>query len=228
MNELIKCFIENYANILIMTKHFEVLKNTFGYSEFRVGQEEVIEKILNKFNTLTVMPTGAGKSLCFQIPALIFENQTIVISPLVALMDDQIAALKSLNISAERVHSGLDYNEKIRIWNYFLSQKIKILYMSPEALMKGQTISQLQKIKIDMFVVDEAHCISKWGADFRKEYEQLSELKNHFPDSIISAFTATADIDTRNDIVKKLNDNKSKTFLFGFNRENLSLQVTKK
>ena len=131
MNELIKCFIENYANILIMTKHFEVLKNTFGYSEFRVGQEEVIEKILNKFNTLTVMPTGAGKSLCFQIPALIFENQTIVISPLVALMDDQIAALKSLNISAERVHSGLDYNEKIRIWNYFLSQKNKnSLYVS--------------------------------------------------------------------------------------------------
>ena len=100
--------------------------------------------------------------------------------------------------------------------------------MSPEALMKGQTISQLQKIKIDMFVVDEAHCISKWGADFRKEYEQLSELKNHFFDSIISAFTATADIDTRNDIVKKLNDNKSKTFLFGFNRENLSLQVKQK
>ena len=211
-----------------MTKYFEVLKNTFGYSEFRVGQEKVIEKILNKFNTLTVMPTGAGKSLCFQIPALIFENQTIVISPLVALMDDQVAALKSLNVSAERVHSGLDYNEKIRIWNYFLSQKIKILYMSPEALMKEQTINQLQKIKIDMFVVDEAHCISKWGADFRKEYEQLSELKNHFPDSIISSFTATADIDTRIDIVKKLNDNNAKTFLFGFNRENLSLQVKQK
>ncbi len=206
----------------------KILQDVFGFTDFRVGQKDVIEAILNRTSTLTIMPTGAGKSLCFQIPALLFKHQTVVVSPLVALMDDQISGLKALNVNAERAHSGLDFSEKNKIWNDFITNKIKILYMSPEALMKESTINQLKKIKIDMFVIDEAHCISKWGADFRKEYEQLSELKNHFPNSVITSFTATADEDTRLDIKKKLNDSKAKVFLLGFNRTNLSLSVKHK
>ena len=174
------------------------------------------------------MPTGAGKSLCFQLPALLFENQTIVVSPLVALMDDQVIGLKDLGINAERVHSGMAESKRNQVWEDFKNKTIKILYISPESLMRKEMICALKPLNISMFVVDEAHCISKWGSDFRREYELLKELQNHFPEAIISAFTATADEETRADINNKLTNGKGKIFLYGFNRPNLSLAVQQK
>ena len=204
------------------------LLNIWGYTSFRTGQEEIIDNILNRENLLAVMPTGAGKSLCYQLPALLLENQTIVVSPLVALMDDQVIGLKDLGVKAERIHSGMPEYKRTQIWEEFANKQIKILYVSPESLMRNEMLSALKPLNISMFVIDEAHCISKWGSDFRREYELLKELQNYFPEAIISAFTATADEETRADINNKLSNGKGKIFLYGFNRPNLSLAVQQK
>ena len=180
-----------------MSELNKTLEDVFGYTSFRPGQEEVINHLMQKKKLLAVMPTGAGKSLCYQLPALLFENQTIVVSPLVALMDDQVIGLKDLGVKAERVHSGMPESQRTQIWEDFGNKQIKILYISPESLMRNEMLSALKPLNISMFVVDEAHCISKWGSDFRREYELLKELQNHFPEAIISAFTATADEETR-------------------------------
>ena len=206
----------------------QTLSDIWGYTSFRVGQEDIINHLIQKKSLLAVMPTGAGKSLCFQLPALLYENQTVVISPLVSLMDDQVNALKDIDVKAERVHSDMPEEEKIHAWKEFKKGTIKILYISPESLMKQTVLSELKLLNISMFVVDEAHCISKWGSDFRRDYEQLKELKTYFPNAIISAFTATADEETRADINKKLTNNNGKIFLNGFNRPNLSLAVQQK
>ena len=211
-----------------MSELIKTLEDVFGYRSFRAGQEEVINHLMNKKKLLAVMPTGAGKSICYQLPALLFKNQTIVVSPLVALMDDQVAGLKDLGVKAERVHSGMQESDRIQIWNEFRNKKIKILYISPESLMRNEILNALKPLNISMFVVDEAHCISKWGSDFRREYELLKELQNHFPGAIISAFTATADEETRIDINNKLTNGEGKIFLYGFNRPNLSLAVQQK
>ena len=211
-----------------MSELIKTLEDVFGYRSFRAGQEEVINHLMNKKKLLAVMPTGAGKSICYQLPALLFKNQTIVVSPLVALMDDQVAGLKDLGVKAERVHSGMQESERMQIWNKFRNKKIKILYISPESLMRNEMLNALKPLNISMFVVDEAHCISKWGSDFRREYELLKELQNHFPGAIISAFTATADEETRIDINNKLTNGEGKIFLYGFNRPNLSLAVQQK
>ena len=211
-----------------MSELIKTLEDVFGYRSFRAGQEEVINHLMNKKKLLAVMPTGAGKSICYQLPALLFKNQTIVVSPLVALMDDQVAGLKDLGVKAERVHSGMQESDRIQIWNEFRNKKIKILYISPESLMRNEILNALKPLNISMFVVDEAHCISKWGSDFRREYELLKELQNHFPEAVISAFTATADEETRIDINNKLTNGEGKIFLYGFNRPNLSLAVQQK
>ena len=211
-----------------MSELNETLEAVFGYTSFRPGQEEVINHLMQKKKLLAVMPTGAGKSLCYQLPALLFENQTIVVSPLVALMDDQVIGLKDLGVKAERVHSGMPEFKRTQIWEEFKNKQIKILYISPESLMRNEMLSTLKPLRISMFVVDEAHCISKWGSDFRREYELLKELQNYFPEAILSAFTATADEETRADINNKLTNGKGKIFLYGFNRPNLSLAVQQK
>ncbi|PPR16110.1 MAG: ATP-dependent DNA helicase RecQ [Alphaproteobacteria bacterium MarineAlpha9_Bin3] len=206
----------------------QILNNVFGYNSFRSGQEEIINMLLNKNNILAVMPTGAGKSLCYQIPALIFKRGTIVVSPLVALMDDQILALKEIGVSADRIHSHRGDKLNKETINNFKNGKIKILYLSPENLMSDKTLTELSNIDIDMFAIDEAHCISKWGVSFRPQYEQLSKLSTIYPNAIIAGFTATADKITREDIVKKLNKNDTKIFVQGFDRPNLSLAVEQK
>jgi len=211
-----------------MSELIKTLRDIFGYTSFRPGQEEVINHLMQKKKLLAVMPTGAGKSLCYQLPALHFENQTIVVSPLVALMDDQVTCLKELDVKAERVHSGMTESTRNQIWEEFKNKEIKILYISPESLMRDELLNALKPLNISMFVVDEAHCISKWGSDFRREYELLKELQNHFPEAIISAFTATADEETRADINNKLTNGEGKIFLYGFNRPNLSLSVEQK
>ena len=206
----------------------QTLSDIWGYTSFRNGQEDIINHLLQEKSLLAVMPTGAGKSLCFQLPALLYKNQTVVISPLVSLMDDQVNSLKDIGVKAERVHSDMSEVENIKIWGEFKKGAIKILYISPESLMRQTILTELKSLDISMFVVDEAHCISKWGSDFRKDYEQLKALKTYFPNAIISAFTATADEETREDINKKLTEGNGKIFLNGFNRPNLSLAVQQK
>ena len=204
------------------------LKEVFGFSEFRPGQEEIIKFLLNKQNVLAVLPTGAGKSLCYQLPALLFSGRTVVVSPLIALMNDQIAYLKALKIPADKVHSHCDYRQNQETLKAFINGQIKILYMSPEKLMNEKTLSYFRGLPIDMFVIDEAHCVSKWGAGFRPEYEQLSQLKEIFPQAVLAGFTATADIATRQDIAKKLTDGQCQMIVKGFGRPNLFLSVEPK
>ena len=206
----------------------KILKDRFGYSSFRPGQFEIIEAIILKKNILAVMPTGAGKSLCYQLPAIYSGSKTIVISPLVALMDDQIVSLKEVGLKATKIHSGLTREENVDQWRQFASGNSKILYLSPERLMQPRMLEALQKFPIALFAVDEAHCISKWGADFRPDYEGLSQLKNYFPSAGLAAFTATADKATRGDIIEKLTAGDCSIFLRGFNRPNLSLAVSTK
>lgn len=206
----------------------ELLKDRFGFSSFRPGQLEVIEAILAPENVLSVMPTGAGKSLCYQLPAVYSEQKTIIVSPLVALMDDQVAALSELGIQVSKVHSGLPRDENVQQWRQFASDTANIIYLSPERLMQPRMIAALQKFPVGLFVIDEAHCISKWGADFRPDYEALSKLKQFFPNAVIAAFTATADKATRADIVEKLTGGDCKVFVKGFDRPNLSLEVLPK
>ena len=206
----------------------QILNNVFGYNSFRRGQEEIINTLLNKKNILAVMPTGAGKSLCYQIPALLFNRGSIIVSPLVALMDDQILALKDIGVPAERIHSHLSEDQNKKSLHDFKDGIIKILYLSPENLMSEKTLYELRDIDIAMFAIDEAHCISKWGASFRPQYEELSKLSQIYPDAIIASFTATADKNTRDDIVHKLCNYNAKIFVQGFDRPNLSLAVEQK
>lgn len=203
----------------------QTLQNSFGFSAFRHGQEEIVEAILTGEHVLAVMPTGAGKSLCFQLPAVIQKTKTIVVSPLVALMSDQVAALKDNGIAAEMLHSGRLYDDNVISWRRFASDDTKILYLSPERLMQPRMIAALQKLPIGLFVIDEAHCISKWGAGFRPDYEALCGLQDAFPQAQIAAFTATADSATRRDISDKLTKGQSRQILHGFDRPNLSLAV---
>ena len=204
------------------------LKKTFGYLDFRQGQLEIIQKILTNKSILAVMPTGAGKSLCYQLPAIISKQLTIVVSPLVSLIDDQAKGLKENGVEVARIHSGQDYEVNVENWKLFASGTAKILYLSPERLMKDRMLLALKKCSIGTFVIDEAHCISKWGAAFRPDYEALSKLKDIFPDANIAAFTATADKQTRQDISDKLAVEKSNIILKGFDRPNLFLEVREK
>ena len=204
------------------------MKEKFGFSDFRSGQEEVVRLLLNKKHVLAVLSTGAGKSLCYQLPAILFSGRTVVVSPLIALMNDQTAHLHSLKIPADKIHSHCHFRQNQATLNAFIKGEIRILYMSPEKLMMEKVLNAFQKLPIEMFVIDEAHCISKWGAGFRPEYEQLSQLKDLFPQAVLAAFTATADKATRLDIVKKLTGNRSQIVVKGFNRPNLFLSVEAK
>ena len=204
------------------------LKTTFGYDHFREGQLEIVETLLHGDDAFVVMPTGAGKSLCYQLPAILSDRKTIIVSPLVALMDDQVAALRQNGVAASKIHSHQSYDENADQWRTFASPGPQLLYMSPERLMQPRMLEALKQQSVGMFVVDEAHCISKWGAAFRPEYEALSQLKTLFPDAQIAAFTATADEATRQDIVQKLSDENCRVFLKGFDRPNLSLAVLPK
>ena len=204
------------------------LKQYFGFSDFRPGQKEIIQALLANKNLLSVMPTGAGKSICYQLPAMLSDYKTIIVSPLVSLMDDQVASLKSNKLPAEKIHSNCTFEENGAAWRSFSQGEAKILYVSPERLMTDRMVASLNGLGIGMFVIDEAHCISKWGAGFRPDYNDLSRLQYLFPEAVIAAFTATADEATRNDIVEKLTSGNAAIFLRGFDRPNLSLAVLQK
>ena len=213
---------------ILKTKAKNNLNNVFGFSNYRDSQEEIVDCILNREDIITVMPTGSGKSLCYQLPALVFDNKTVVISPLISLINDQVDGLNLLGINAVKLHSNLSAEENRTSFRQFESNDCKIIYMSPERLMTDNMLMNLSELNVDMFVIDEAHCISKWGASFRPEYERLSLLKNKFPQAIITAFTATADYSTRIDISNKLTNGKAKIIVKGFDRPNLFLAVEQK
>ncbi len=206
----------------------EILNSVFGFPAFRPGQQEIVDRLLAGTHTLSIMPTGAGKSLCYQIPAIIAEQLTVVVSPLVALMDDQVAGLRANGVAAACIHSNRPREDNVADWRRVQDGSIKLLYLSPERLMTERMLTALRELDPAMFVVDEAHCISKWGFSFRPEYEALSSLREHFPGATLSAFTATADTATRQDIATKLFGGKGDTVVRGFDRPNLTLAVAPK
>ena len=210
-------------------KAHEVLRETFGHSEFRPGQEEVIDALAAGSHVLAVMPTGSGKSLCYQIPALLRSGLTLVVSPLIALMEDQVAALRLSGVPADAINSSRSREENLEIWHRARRRagqgEPSILYLSPERLMSDRMLGVVRQQQVSLVVVDEAHCISKWGPSFRPEYEALSEIAAHLPDVPIGAFTATADETTRDDIMQKLFKRRGKLFVAGFDRPNIHLGV---
>lgn len=201
------------------------LQQYFGYNEFRPLQKDIVERVLAGNDTLVLMPTGGGKSLCYQIPALMMEGIAIVVSPLIALMQDQVEALQRNQIASAFYNSTQTTKEQIAIEKQCINGEIKLLYVSPEKLLSGTFIDFLKTIKISLFAIDEAHCISSWGHDFRPEYAQLKILKRVFPTVPVIALTATADKTTRNDILKQLNLENPETFLASFDRKNIRLHV---
>ena len=206
----------------------QLLESVFGFPAFRPGQKEIVDRLLEGTHTLSVMPTGAGKSICYQLPALIAEQLTVVVSPLVALMDDQVAGLRANGVAAVCIHSNRSREDNVADWRRVQDGSIKLLYLSPERLMTERMLTALQGLDPAMFVVDEAHCISKWGFSFRPEYEALSSLRERFPGATLSAFTATADTATQQDIATKLFGGKGDIVVRGFDRPNLRLAVAPK
>ena len=204
------------------------LKNVFGFDSLRPAQSAPIQAVLQGRNVFCVMPTGGGKSLIYQLPALLRPGLAIVISPLIALMADQVQALKLLGIEAAALNSNIETDEQARIWRGIRSGQTKLLYLSPERLMSGDMIKTLRSLPLSLIAIDEAHCISQWGPSFRPEYEKLSGLGQAFPGIPVVALTASADEITRTDIVEKLFGGKADVFVSGFDRPNLSLLVTPK
>ncbi len=203
-----------------------ILETVFGFQAFRPGQADIIETIQRGENILAVLPTGAGKSLCYQIPALLGDRPTIIVSPLKSLMDNQTFALRQNGVDVACIHSGQSRDENIRQWRSVTEGQAKMLYLSPEQLMTERMLAAMVKLRPALFVVDEAHCVAKWGPDFREDYARLTQLHQRFPDTPIAAFTATADGATRDDIADVLFSGRGRIVVQGFDRPNLSLAVT--
>lgn len=207
---------------------FAVLKEVFGFTKFRAGQERIVDNLLAGTSVLAVMPTGAGKSLCFQVPALVKDGLTLVVSPLVALMQDQVSALKLAGVAAAAIHSNQSRETNVEVWQQVSSGHIKILYLAPERLMTERMLDALSRLPVSMIAIDEAHCLSQWGPAFRPDYAELGNLRNYFPNVPIAAMTATADEATRRDIEIQLFNGNHETFVSGFDRPNLTLNVSMK
>ncbi len=200
----------------------KILKDTFGFTQFKGQQEEIINSIIGKKDALVIMPTGGGKSLCYQIPALVNDGLTIVVSPLIALMNDQVAALKQLDVNAATLHSNIDFPTTKEIYFEIEAGRLKLLYVSPEKILSDNFLSFLKNQKISLFAIDEAHCVSVWGNDFRPEYVKLAALKDLFPDIPSIALTATADTATQSDIIKQLRLDDPSHYISSFERTNIN------
>ena len=202
----------------------KILSDVFGFDTFRPGQEPIIRAMLDGKDVLAIMPTGGGKSLCFQLPALAHDGVTVVISPLIALMRDQVRALRAAGVAAGALTSGNTEEETEEVFAGLEQGEIKLLYMAPERLASGATPLLLRKINTRCIAVDEAHCVSQWGHDFRPDYLRLGDLRRQLPDVPLAAFTATADEETRAEIKRRLfSESEPATFIHGFDRPNLSL-----
>ena len=209
-----------------MDKAYQLLKSIYGYDSFRPQQKEIIDYVVAGGDALVLMPTGGGKSVCYQIPALMLDGVALVVSPLISLMKDQVDALQANGVNAEALNSSNDEYANRLIFDRCSRGEIKILYISPERLMAE--ITRLQKsVKVSMIAIDEAHCVSQWGHDFRPEYTQLGVLTEYFPNVPILALTATADKITKTDIVEQLRLRNPRIFISSFDRPNLSLDVRK-
>lgn len=203
----------------------QLLKSTFGYDSFRYPQEEIILHVLEGHDTLVIMPTGGGKSLCYQIPALAKEGLTVVVSPLIALMKDQVNALNALGVKASAYNSHANLSELNAIENEAYDGKIKMLYISPEKLGTKNCMTFLSRLQISLVAVDEAHCVSMWGNDFRPDYLNLAKLRDALPSLPFIALTATADASTQQDICKQLHLNNPGIFISSFERKNITLSA---
>lgn len=208
-----------------MNSKYQILKNIFGHDEFRSFQEEVVDCIIKKEDVLTILPTGGGKSLCYQLPTLLMNGTTVVVSPLIALMQDQIKALNDLDIKAEMISSASSNDENEEKLKMLLSGDLKFIYVAPERFSSNDFVSVLQRIEINYFVIDEAHCVSAWGHEFRAEYRNLDRLKRFFPNIAICAFTATATKKVEADIASSLNLENPKHFRAKTVRENIDIKV---
>jgi ATP-dependent DNA helicase RecQ len=211
-----------------MSTPASILKNTFGYDGFRPLQHEVIENVLARRDTLTVMPTGGGKSLCYQIPSLLFDGLTVVISPLISLMKDQVEQLRAFGVPALFLNSSLSPQEYQANMDRVKRGEVKLLYVAPETLLTPRILTLLAGLKVDCLTIDEAHCISEWGHDFRPEYRQIVQVRQRFPKAVCLALTATATTRVRQDIRSTLKFASANEFVASFNRENLHLEVIRK
>ncbi|TPL99097.1 DNA helicase RecQ [Mesorhizobium sp. B2-3-11] len=205
-----------------------VLKDVFGFDDFRPGQADVMDALLGGRHVLAVMPTGAGKSLCYQVPALVLGGLTLVVSPLVALMQDQVAALRLAGVAADTINSSLGREANVAAWRRVASGQTRLLYLAPERLMTERMLEALSRLDISLIAIDEAHCISQWGPAFRPEYEDLSRLRGIFANVPIIAVTATADESTRSDIAARLFAERVETLVLGFDRPNIKLAIAPK
>ncbi|HJW42429.1 MAG TPA: DNA helicase RecQ, partial [Rhizomicrobium sp.] len=205
-----------------------VLKEVFGYETFRPGQEAAMDALLAGRNVLTVMPTGSGKSLCFQVPALVKSGLTLVVSPLVALMQDQVAALRLAGVAADTINSAQTREANVAAWRRAVAGETRLLYLAPERLMTERMLAALTRLDVRLIAIDEAHCISQWGPSFRPEYESLARLRHDFPGVPIAALTATADAATRADVCAKLFGGDAIEIVLGFDRPNIRLAVEPK
>lgn len=205
-----------------------ILKETFGYDTFRPLQSDVIDNILARRDTLAVMPTGGGKSLCYQIPSLLFDGLTVVVSPLIALMKDQVEQLRAFGVPSLFLNSTLSPQEYQENMDYVRRGEVKLLYVAPETLLTSRILSLLDSVQVDCITIDEAHCISEWGHDFRPEYRQLVEVRRRYPKAVCLALTATATSRVRQDIRTTLKFSTTNEFIASFNRENLYVEVLPK
>ena len=202
-----------------------ILTNVFGYHTFRGDQEAAINAALGGQDSLVLQPTGGGKSICYQIPALLMDGVTLVVSPLIALMQDQVAALRQLGIGAAFLNSTLTGEEQSAVYQRLANGDIKLLYVAPERLIQSHTIQRLKSLKVNLIAIDEAHCVSQWGHDFRADYLSLGQLAEHFPGVPRMALTATATSDVRDEIIQQLQLSRPKRFVAGFDRPNIRYQV---
>ena len=211
-----------------MTSASGLLRDVFGFDAFRPGQEDIVQAVARGENVLAIMPTGGGKSLCFQLPALMRDGVTVVISPLIALMRDQVRALREAGVEAGALTSGNTEEETDAVWQALSEGRLKLLYIAPERLAAGSALGMLRRIGVSLIAVDEAHCVSQWGHDFRPDYLRIGELRRAL-DVPLAAFTATADAETRDEIVTRLFDGQPPcTFLRGFDRPNIHLAFAAK
>ncbi|MFC3122929.1 DNA helicase RecQ [Agaribacter flavus] len=212
----------------LQEKSLHALKQSFGYDSFREGQWEAISAVLNQRDTLVLMPTGGGKSICYQIPALVLEGLTLVVSPLISLMQDQVQQLSEQGVKAAYLNSSLSKEEEQRIYKSLGDGDIRLLYVAPEKLLRHYFLQHISEFDLSLIAIDEAHCVSHWGHDFRQDYRALGQLKNNFPNTPIIALTATADTATQADILHQLNMHDPFVYRGGFDRPNIRYNLLSK